>query len=1090
MENLNSKKLTEIQEIARSLGIRQTVSYCKIVRGVKTRNTRRKNINVLKREIINKRNKADYHISSKLLNKLNKSDVIELSKKMGGKRLKTANKKRAVLIENFLTLQENDKIVEFSKINNVKDFYIKMENEHNQLNLKDTHEIYEKQFKKLIGDKWFTITYDGTRKNLQTNDDEFYKGGLTLHQNSFGTLVNRYISENDFEIEYDTQSDGIDDYYDNAFSDINISEYNRNINLDYDGSFFQFVNKSRFDLTKFQIYKEEDLTIKNKKLKIEHCLKHTLNYYGINTDKYQFLCNVKRRDFKKISNDLDICIILNHWNYKLKRMTSVKYNKTATKTVKIALYKSHYFPNDFIDLHITSAKKWNLDIPINKLKTLFKFTGKNRREYSKIYKSCPLAVIQKLDEYGGFQYSSVLSQYSKFKNVEIYELNDVKTKKLETKKEKYNEKTNIYFADFEAYTNELIHKPFCVCYKKMNGKNYTIYGSDCAKRFVNRIEKNSIVYFHNLRYDLSFLFEYLKIISMVKKENQIYSVKTINNIEYRDSYKIINLPLANFSKMFKLQVKKEIFPYDAYNSKNVYKSNMRISHALKYLKKSDYEEFLNNLKELKCKISEKIFDHRLYAQYYCNQDINTLHDGFLTFRQQLINATKIGMKKVINPKVKYLDIFNYLSISSFAHDYMIFRNCYENVIQIGSDTREFIQQTVYGGVTITHKNTKNIPLNGAICDFDAVSLYPSAISQMKGILKGKPKKIDISKFHENKNKWDHYFVKIHLDSFEKSLKMPIIAKRSKTSLDYVNEAGFDMFADKYYLEDMEKYHGIKYTVIEGVYFNNGYNETMPEIIKELFLLRLKYKKENNNTQLCIKLLMNSIYGKTIMKSTDHQYVYKQNKHFKKYLDKNFNGIIEWKEMGQNIEFKVKKSIREHYNLAHVGSIILSKSKQIMNKLKYEVCEKNHIPIFYQDTDSVHIYQKDISFISKKFYELYNKTLIGTRLGQFHSDFAFKNKTAEGEIYSIKTIILGKKCYFDRITDGKHFENHFRMKGISSQSILFYCEKNNITIEEMYMILYNGTPILYDLVTQFKPSFEFKNGHVRSRKEFLRTIQFK
>ena len=56
-------------------------------------------------------------------------------------------------------------------------------------------------------------------------------------------------------------------------------------------------------------------------------------------------------------------------------------------------------------------------------------------------------------------------------------------------------------------------------------------------------------------------------------------------------------------------------------------------------------------------------------------------------------------------------------------------------------------------------------------------------------------------------------------------------------------------------------------------------------------------------------------------------------------------------------------------------------------------------------------------------------MIGTQLGQFHSDF----DSEKGKVKSaVKSIFLGKKAYVDKLEleDGT-FDYHLRMKGIST-----------------------------------------------------------
>lgn len=51
----------------------------------------------------------------------------------------------------------------------------------------------------------------------------------------------------------------------------------------------------------------------------------------------------------------------------------------------------------------------------------------------------------------------------------------------------------------------------------------------------------------------------------------------------------------------------------------------------------------------------------------------------------------------------------------------------------------------------------------------------------------------------------------------------------------------------------------------------------------------------------------------------------------------------------------------------------------------------NIPIYYQDTDSMHIKKDPLIKLSYSFRELYKCELIGSYIGQYHSDFDLLTK---------------------------------------------------------------------------------------------------
>ena len=67
---------------------------------------------------------------------------------------------------------------------------------------------------------------------------------------------------------------------------------------------------------------------------------------------------------------------------------------------------------------------------------------------------------------------------------------------------------------------------------------------------------------------------------------------------------------------------------------------------------------------------------------------------------------------------------------------------------------------------------------------------------------------------------------------------------------------------------MITFHETKFEIIGGYYFNSGRTNQINNVIKNLYDLRLKSKDYNNPAEIVIKLLMNSMYGKTIIKPVE------------------------------------------------------------------------------------------------------------------------------------------------------------------------------------------------------------------------------
>ena len=115
-----------------------------------------------------------------------------------------------------------------------------------------------------------------------------------------------------------------------------------------------------------------------------------------------------------------------------------------------------------------------------------------------------------------------------------------------------------------------------------------------------------------------------------------------------------------------------------------------------------------------------------YVKFYCNQDINILAQGFNKFRSMCLDFLK-------------LDCDETLTAPSLANKYFE-NNLYfniDNFYKYSGTVRAFIQQAVYGGRCMTTDNEK-WKTSIDLYDFDAVSLYPSAMKRLY-CQTGKPK---------------------------------------------------------------------------------------------------------------------------------------------------------------------------------------------------------------------------------------------------------------------------------------------------------------------------------------------------------------
>jgi hypothetical protein len=130
---------------------------------------------------------------------------------------------------------------------------------------------------------------------------------------------------------------------------------------------------------------------------------------------------------------------------------------------------------------------------------------------------------------------------------------------------------------------------------------------------------------------------------------------------------------------------------------------------------------------------------------------------------------------------------------------------------------------------------------------------------------------------------------------------------------------------------------------------------------------------------------------------------------------------------------------------------------------------------------MHIECADIPKLQEAFKKTYGRELIGSQMGQFHSDF----EPIDGEVpISRHGIFVAKKIYLDELVNSQgHTAFHKRAKGLTQESI----EAHGDPIK-LYQALYRGEEKTFDL-TEGRPAFKMnKNMTVESLQEFKRKIK--
>ena len=223
-----------------------------------------------------------------------------------------------------------------------------------------------------------------------------------------------------------------------------------------------------------------------------------------------------------------------------------------------------------------------------------------------------------------------------------------------------------------------------------------------------------------------------------------------------------------------------------------------------------------------------------------------------------------------------LDVDSHITIQSMASSFMLKSGCYGNVYQASGAIQQFISRCVVGGRVMTNSN-KQYHVKRKIADFDACSLYPSAMHFMDGLLEDKPKVLN-DKSYEFLKQQDGYFVQAKIIKLNKHSDFPLTSELNEDGgvRDFINELDNEIiYIDKVGLEELITYHEAEFETIDGYYYDQGRNNTTNHVNEDLYNLRLKLKQHKNPAQIVIKLLMSSMYGKTIMKPVETDTIFKK-----------------------------------------------------------------------------------------------------------------------------------------------------------------------------------------------------------------------
>ena len=888
------------------------------------------------------------------------------------------------------------------------------------------------------------------------------------------------------------------------------------------GGFFPYTSSIPIDLAPLQIFCDI------KPEYYEHnCFVYACKQSGVFSDEeIDYMCkliitrNLPKKDIKYIAQEMKCNFKIYHVDESRDMRNQIAVDTNTEKILKtkfdrsvaMYLYKEHYFLNKKLPITLFYIRNADLinekyaDLPLEQRMRISRI-GQKKLTFSDRLTN-PLTILREMFKYNRFRPIERMNEDIITTPEYNHHLNDYEDLSYDPElccRECVDTKRNkdfdyVIYADFESDITVNPHQAYLCCAVWVeNGvlMKKVFHGFDCGTHFINWCPHKSIIYFHNLKYDASFFMNvkpndyHVKVIERSGNLMQVQfrRLKDGKTMIFRNSYSIIPAPLRQFASMFNLPVHKEICPYRVYTKENIKRKWITLKECYEHLEEGQREEFLEAANKIGCVKGDEI-NIIAYSEYYCLKDCQVLFKGMVAFNEDIAHLFE-------DSKQEWIGLENYLSVSSIGYHFALKYGCMEGCYELAGKPQDFISRCVSGGRTMCANNEK-IVVEKRIQDFDAVSLYPSAMYIMDGIPKGMPKIIS-EEMCKDKTfmKYDDYFIEINIKKLKAKgvdrYRFPLVFSMEEGSKIYRDKCYSNFFIDKRGLLDLIEFYDIEFEVLRGYYFDEGFNNKINEFIKKLFDLRKKYKDEGNPLQNTIKLLLNSIYGKSILKPIDTDISVVNPNRFERWVIQNYNFIKSASSYNgpdgkvKHIYAKLIKPINKHFNLPQFGVNVLSWSKHIMNKVMC-LADQEGLEVYYQDTDSLHIGEEDVPKLAKAYREKYGAELIGKELTQFHCDF---DPLAPGvPVWSKKLIALGKKSYVDVLEDAEgNTGYHIRMKGIPQPVIMNYCEEHGISVEELYMELYEGRIIEFNLLDGANCFRKNKFYEQYTPESFIRRISF-
>lgn len=684
------------------------------------------------------------------------------------------------------------------------------------------------------------------------------------------------------------------------------------------------------------------------------------------------------------------------------------------------------------------------------------------------------------------------------------------------------------------------------------------YGDDCGQQMITYLhskhgQDHVYVWMHNATYDIrqSLLgqlrdVQYRDIIFRGSSQSMISITivyRGVTKITFRDTYCHLSCALSKTPKSFGLtnpDLGKEIMPYDMYDDlpEDGTSEYEKIRDGIKQELDTDFEGFEENARKWNCFFTQdgkQWIDLYDYASKYCQIDCALLARVFSIYRRTFYELT--GQCA-----------FQCLTVTSIGQRWLLDAGVYDGCYTLAAPQRRYVQQSVVGGRTSlcideTGREKKSntvacTPLvrrkiedntmdfeakiqdcvarsDDVVCAIDMNSCYPFAwvtLSKRLGVPRGIPESHERMSLGDLK-RYRFWVATLCVQKSTRTSSLPVMSYKDEQN---TRRWQTPSSGTTFILNNIDAALWME----EGIVFKDEckwcltWSDRVPfdsgEMIESLYEERKLVKKTARGN--CIKLLLNSIYGRTIMKPPESsvEILTCTRTQLHKRLAKSYQTLIQCLKIGRCsvtqkgesvFTFFIKRACSEeaYQNLSHWGALILSESKRNM-QMGLQFMERDGLcpGVRYTDTDSYMVTQQ---YVTKEFLQRFE----GNKLGDLSNDLDPPQVAGKiiGETICIWSFFLAKKIYLMvNITpyekEGKEriiISCKTRMKGIPEASVWAKAATYGKGLQgmiELYKDLERGTAVEFDLCAGGKPRLVVSQESQRFEKihTFSRTIRIR